>query len=179
MLNTDDAALVIVDVQGRLAQLMDDRETLFANLQRMVRGAQVLELPILWAEQNPGKLGPTIAEVASLLDGVEPIAKMSFSCAGSARFLAALQACGRRQLLLTGIETHICVYNTAVDLLERGYEVHLVEDAVGSRIASNKSVGVRRMCDRGAVLTSTEMALFEMMRSAEHPCFRQIQAIVK
>ena len=179
MLTLDNAVLVIVDVQGRLAQLMDDRETLYANLQRMVRGAKALELPILWAEQNPRGLGPTIPELTALLEDEQPISKMTFSCCGSPEFIADLAATGRRQVLLTGIEAHICVYNTAVDLLGRDYEVHLVEDAVGARVASNKSVGVRRMCAEGAVLSSTEMALFELIKTAEHPRFREIQAIVK
>jgi nicotinamidase-related amidase len=179
MLAADDAVLVIVDVQGKLAQLMDDRENLFANLQRMVRGARLLGLPILWAEQNPRGLGPTIPELASLLEDQQPISKMTFSCLGEPGFTAALQATGRRQVLLTGIEAHICVYNTAADLLAQGYGVQVVEDAVGARIAGNTSVGVRRMCAEGAALTSTEMVLFEMMKTAEHPQFREIQAIVK
>ena len=179
MLDPEQAALAIVDVQGRLAQLMADRETLFANLQRMVRGARVLGLPILWAEQNPAGLGPTIPELTALLEGETPVSKMTFSCLGAPEFVAALEAAGRRQVLLTGIEAHICVYHTAADLLARGYEVQVVEDAVGARVAANKRVGVSRMCAAGAVLTSTEMALFEMMRTAEHPRFREIQAIVK
>jgi nicotinamidase-related amidase len=180
LLNLDNAVLAIVDVQGKLAQLMTDKENLFANLQRMVKGAKVLGVPILWAEQNPAGLGPTITEVATLLDGVtEPFSKMSFSCMGSPDFVAALEATGHRQVLLTGIEAHICVYNTAADLLSAGYEVHVIEDAVGSRIAANKAVGVRRMCMEGAILSSTEMCLFEMMQSAEYPRFRDIQAIVK
>lgn len=179
MLTTDSALLLIVDVQGKLAQLMSNRETLFANLRRLVKAADVLELPILWAEQNPAGLGPTIEEVAQLLPDAQPISKMTFSCLGSPEFVAALEALGRKQVLLTGIETHICVYNTAADLLARDYEVQVVEDAVGSRIAGNREVGVRRMCAEGAVLTSTEMALFEMLQTAEHPRFRDIQAIVK
>lgn len=180
MLTTNNAVLVIVDVQGRLAQLMADKEALLANLQRMVQGAKILELPILWAEQNPAGLGPTIPELCALLDGeAQAISKMTFSCAANPEFLAALEATGRKQVLLTGIETHICVYNTAADLLAKGYEVQVVADAVSSRVAGNKAVGVGRMCAEGAVLTSTEMALFEMMKTAEHPRFRDIQAIVK
>ena len=179
MLAQDQAVLAIVDVQGKLAQLMHDRETLFSNLQRMVRGAQTLELPILWAEQNPKGLGPTIPELTDLLVTEQAHSKMTFSCLGSPAFVAALQQTGRNQVLLTGIEAHICVYNTAADLLARGFEVHVVEDAVGARVASNKSVGVRRMCQQGAILSSVEMALFEMMKTAEHPRFREIQAIVK
>jgi len=178
-LTAENTVLAIVDVQGKLAQLMPDKESLFANLRRMVQGARVLGVPILWAEQNPAALGPTISELSELLDEEQPVSKMTFSCMGAPEFAAALQACGRQQVLLTGIEAHICVYNTAADLLSAGYEVHVVEDAMGSRVAANKAVGVRRMCMEGAFLSSTEMCLFEMMKSAEHPRFRDIQAIVK
>ena len=179
MLLQGQAILAIVDVQGKLAQLMHDREALFANLQRMVRGAQILELPILWAEQNPRGLGPTIPELTALLVDQQPHSKMTFSCLGSPDFAAALERSGRKQVLLAGIEAHICVYNTAADLLARGFEVHVVADAVSARVAANKAVGVRRMCNAGAVLSSVEMALFEMMQTADHPRFRDIQAIVK
>jgi nicotinamidase-related amidase len=179
MLVSSDTVLVIVDVQGKLAQLMADRETLFANLQRMIRGAQVLDIPILWVEQYPQKLGPTIPELASLMPRLQPIAKMSFSCARNAQFSAALTGLGRKQLLLVGMEAHICVYQSAIDLVGQGYHVEVVEDAIGTRIASNKGVAVRKMCAQGVGVTSTEMALFELMVDCEHAAFRDIQAIVK
>ena len=179
MLDIESTALVVVDVQGKLAQLMANRETLFANLQRMVRGAQVLHLPILWVEQNPNKLGATIPEVASLLPDQSPIDKMSFSCTGCDDFNRALKNTGCQQLLVVGIEAHICVYQTAVGLVKAGYEVEVVTDAVGSRVAANCDVGIKRMESKGVGLTSTEMALFELMCTAEHPVFREIQAVVK
>ncbi len=179
MLQADHTALVIVDVQGKLAQLMADRETLFSNLQRMVQGALTLELPILWVEQLPDKLGPTIPEVAALLPDHQPIAKSSFSCARNEVFKAALAQSGRKQVLLVGMEAHVCVYQSALDLVQAGYEVEVIEDAVGSRIASNKSVGLRKMLASGVGLSSTEMALFELLGDAGHPAFRAIQAIVK
>jgi nicotinamidase-related amidase len=179
VLTVDDTVLVIVDVQGKLARLMADRETFFDNLQRMVKGALALELPILWVEQIPEKLGPTIPEVADLLPGHRPITKTSFSCAGSEAFREALARLGRKQVLLAGMEAHVCVYQTALDLLATGYQVELVEDAISSRLASNKSVGVRKMLARGVTLTSTEMALFELLGDSGHPAFRAVQAIVK
>jgi nicotinamidase-related amidase len=179
MLNANNTVLVIVDVQGKLAHMMHDKETLFANVQRMIRGAKVLDIPILWAEQYPEKLGGTIDEVASLLEGQQPIPKMSFSCAQNPQFNAALEALSRKQVLVTGMEAHVCVHHTAIDLVAQGYEVEVVEDAIGARIASNKAVAVRKMCALGVGLTSTEMALFELMGSCEHPAFRQIQAIFK
>ena len=179
MLDINNTALVVVDVQGKLAQLMANRETLFANLQRMVKGAQVLHIPILWVEQNPDKLGATIPEVGALLPEQSPIAKMTFSCTGCEAFNLALSQTGRSQLLVVGIEAHICVYQTAVGLAAAGYEVEVVVDAIGSREASNRDVGIKRMKSKGVALTSTEMALFELMQTAEHPQFREIQAIVK
>ncbi|MCB1698260.1 MAG: hydrolase [Halioglobus sp.] len=179
MLTTDNTVLLVVDVQGKLAQLMPDKETLFANIQRMIRGALALSVPILWVEQNPAKLGPTIVEIAELLPRQEPISKTSFSCAGNAGFIAALEGLRRKQVLVVGIEAHVCVYQTAVDLSGMGYAVEVVEDAVGSRLASNKSVGVRRMMSMNVALTSTEMALFELLRDSDHPAFRDVQASFK
>ena len=179
MLTTDNTALVLVDVQGKLAQLMPERETLYTNLQIMVSGAKLLELPVFWVEQNPQKLGATIPELAALLCDQQPFSKMAFSCAGADGFLAALRDSGRKQLLVVGIEAHVCVYHTVLDLLAQGYQVEIVEDAIGSRVASNKQVAVRRLCASGASLTSTEMALFELLGSAEHPAFRQVQALLR
>lgn len=179
MLRTEDAVLVVVDVQGKLAQLMSDKETVFANIQRMIRGAQVLAVPILWAEQLPDKLGPTIPEISCLMLDLQPIPKTSFSCAGNPRFVTALEELNRKQVLIVGIEAHVCVYQTAVDLAEAGYSVEVVEDAIASRIATNRSVGVRKMAASGVGLTSTEMALFELMGDADHPAFREVQAVIK
>ncbi len=179
MLTRTNSALIIVDVQGKLAQLMHGKEALFANLQRIVKGIQVLEIPILWAEQNPKGLGPTIPEVANLLPDKKPIPKFSFNCCKDDAFMQALNEVNRKQILITGIETHICVYQTAVDLVEMGYEVQVVTDAVSSRTAENKEVGIQKMSNAGVHITSTEMALFELLEKAEGPRFKQILKIVK
>ena len=180
MLTVENTALVVIDVQGKLAQIMDQKEALFANLEKMIKGIQVLEIPIIWTEQVPEKLGPTLPEFSELLThSAKPIAKSSFSCCGHPPFVEAIQALGRRQVLLTGIETHVCVYQTALDLLDAGYEVQVVADAVSSRTSANKQIGLERMKAAGATLTSTEMALFELLRVAEGPQFKQIAKIVK
>lgn len=180
MLTVKNTALVVVDVQGKLAQIMDQKEALFANLEKMIKGIQVLEIPIIWTEQVPEKLGPTLPELSELLThSAKPIAKSSFSCCGHPPFMEAIQTLGRRQVLLTGIETHVCVYQTALDLLDSGYEVQVVTDAVSSRTSANKQIGLERMKAAGATLTSTEMALFELLRVAEGPQFKQIAKIVK
>lgn len=180
MLNINDTALVVIDVQGKLAQLMYQKEILFANLERIIKGAKVLELPILWTEQVPEKLGQTTPQIAELLAGcARPISKASFSCCGHAPFMEALKTFNRKQVLVTGIEAHICVYQTTLDLLNLGYEVQVVTDAVSSRIGANKQIGLDRMKEAGATLTSTEMALFELLRVAEGAKFKEITKIVK
>lgn len=179
MLARNDALLILVDVQGALAQAMYDSETLFANLRILIRGCQVLGVPILWLEQNPAKLGPTIPDLTELLAGQQPIAKMAFSCCGSGLFVEALKSSGRSQVLLAGIEAHVCIYQTAVDLVAQGYHVEVVADAVSSRMAWNRDIGLARCHEAGARLTSVEMALFEMLHTTEDPCFREILRLVR
>jgi nicotinamidase-related amidase len=179
VLKLDDTALVAIDVQGKLAQLMHNRTELFKNLRLMIQGAQVLGIPILWTEQYPKGLGPTVQEVSELLPGIQPIAKNAFSCCGERAFRAVLEPLGRRQILLTGIEAHVCVHQTAMDLLEAGYEVQVIADAVSSRTAENRHIGLEKMRDAGVVITSTETALFELIKVAEGPQFKQISKLVK
>lgn len=180
MLNPNNAALVVIDVQGRLAQLMHNKESFFANVERMIKGAQVLDLPILWSEQAPEKLGETIPQLRELLlESSQPVAKVSFSCCGNHSFMNQLKSLKRDQLLITGLETHICVYQTTRDLLDLGYKVQVVADAVSSRTLENKQLGLERMKEAGASLTSTEMSLFELLRVAEGPKFKTISQLVK
>ena len=145
MLAAEDTVLLIVDVQGKLAQLMHGKQELFANLKKIIQGAKALDIPILWTEQNPEGLGPTMPEVADLLSGVQPIGELSFSCLGNERFARELRALDRSQVLVAGIEAHICVYQTAVDLLHMGYEVQVVADAVSSRTEANKRVALAKI----------------------------------
>ncbi len=180
MLTPNNTTLVVIDVQGKLAQLMSQKEALFDNLQKIIKGAQVLELPIIWNEQLPEKLGPTLPEIAELLShSTQPIAKSSFSCCGNPPFMEALAATQRKQVLLAGIESHVCVYQTCLDLLNFGYEVEVVTDAVSSRTEENRQIGLARMQQAGATLTSTEMTLFELLRVAAGPKFKEITRIVK
>ena len=179
MLVDKNTVLVIIDVQGKLAQVMHGREDLTAALQKLIQGAKALDVPILWMEQNPSRMGETIPEIKALLAGQPVMSKMSFSCYGEPMFIENLEAIGRRQILLAGIETHVCVYQTAVDLIHRGYEVGVVADAVSSRKAADREVALARMQTVGVRLTCVEMALFELMRSANHPAFKEILRIVR
>ncbi len=179
MLTTNSTVLVLVDVQGKLAQLMDGKEALFQNLRKLVQGVQVLGVPIVWLEQNPAGLGPTIPELAELLHGQQPIAKVSFSCCGDGGFMTALRATGRKQVLLAGIEAHVCIYQTAADLLKLGYEVEVVADGVSSRTTANRGLALQKIQQLGARLTSVEMALFELLGKADGPAFKAMLKIVK
>ncbi|MBR9987223.1 MAG: hydrolase [Desulfosarcina sp.] len=179
MLKLNNAVLLLVDIQGKLAHMMHEKERLFANLRKLIKGIQVLGIPVLWVEQNPVGLGPTIPEVADLLTDSTPIGKMSFSSCRNDRFLQALKNLDRNQVLIAGIEAHICVYQTAVDLVNMGVGVQVVTDAVSSRTAENKAIGLQRMRDAGAGLTSVETALFELLEVAEGEAFKALLKIVK
>lgn len=179
MLTVDNSTLIVIDVQGKLAQLMQDKDNVFANIGRMIKGAQLLGIPILWTEQYPEGLGMTIPQLASLMTANSPLVKDTFSCWGDEKFVNALKATGRKGVFLTGIETHVCVYQTARDLLAKGFEVELVVDAVSSRTAANRELGIARIKDMGAGVISTEMSLFELLRVAKGDKFKEILRIVK
>jgi len=179
MLEIQQCCLAVVDVQGKLAQLMHGREALFKNIQILVRAAKILEIPILWCQQCPDALGPTVPEIAQLLADIEPINKFSFSCCGDEQFNVGLKELARKQILLCGIETHVCIYQTAVDLLRQDFHVEVIADAVSSRALENKQIALNKLAVEGANITCTEMALFELLKTAEHPKFRQIATLIK
>jgi nicotinamidase-related amidase len=179
MLSTEKAVLVLVDFQERLARAMHEKEALLESTVKLVQGAKVLGLPILWTEQNPKGLGSTVPEVAELLSDLQPVTKLSFSCCGEIRFMEQLEALNRKQALVAGIESHVCVYQTVMDLLNLGYEVQVVADAVSSRTPENKAIGLERCKERRASITSTETALFELLRVAEGDKFKQMLKVVK
>jgi nicotinamidase-related amidase len=177
MLDREKTALIVIDIQGNLAQAMSEKELLFENAEKIIRGVQVFSIPVLVTEQV--KLGSTIPVLTQFLEGVKSIVKESFSCCGDRRFMEELTTLNRKQILITGIEAHVCVYQTAMDLIKRGYEIYLVADAVSSRTIRNREIGIQKLKDSGAVLTSAEMALFELLKTAGDPKFKEIFKIVK
>lgn len=179
MLKIEKTVLVLVDVQGKLATLMYNKEEFFSNVIKLIKGAKALELPIIWNEQLPDKLGPTIPEIRELLSGLAPLDKNTFSCCGNSEFSAKLESTGRKQVLLAGMETHVCVYQTAIDLMSLGYDVYLIADAVSSRTLRNIELGIEAMKNAGAKITCVEMALFEILRKAKGEMFKEIIGIVK
>lgn len=179
MLNRDEAVLVFVDVQGRLHEIMHDKETLDANLERVVRCAQLLEVPVIGTEQIPEKLGPTCEPFRALLAAVPMIPKSAFSCCGEPEFMNTLRANGRKQVILCGIEAHVCIYQTAMDLLAEEIEVIVAADAVSSRSVENRELALQAMRAAGAQVLPTETILFALLRDAVDPSFKQLLQLVK
>ena len=178
-MNIHDTALVVIDVQEKLFRFMNEKEMLVKNLQKLIRGALLIDIPIILTEQYPDGLGPTIAEVAELMPKVNRIPKLSFSCCGEEHFLREVHTLNRKQIIIVGIETHVCVYQTAADLLNLGYQVQIVADCVSSRTSFNTTVALERMKTEGVILTSTEMVLFELLKTAENANFKEFQRIIK
>ncbi|MBM4153800.1 MAG: hydrolase [Lentisphaerae bacterium] len=179
MLKIENTVLVLVDVQERLLVAMHEREALVASLTRLLRGAAALGVPVVVTEQIPEKLGPTVPALAAAAGSPHALAKSCFSCAGLPAFLDRVRGLGRTQVILCGIEAHVCVYQTARDLLDAGYHVEVVADAVSSRSPENRRLALDRMAREGAAVTSVEMALFELQRVASGDAFKALLGIVK
>jgi nicotinamidase-related amidase len=178
-LDAKDTVLVLIDFQERLFPVMHDKEKLLQNLLKLVKGMQVLEVPIIVTEQYPKGLGPTIPEIKALLPEMKAIEKVCFSCCDEPAFMTALETLKRKQIVIAGIEAHICVYQTAMALAKAGYEIQIVNDGVASRDAENKAAAMTKMGGSGIGLTTTEMALFELLKIAKGDKFKAISAIVK
>lgn len=179
MLNSDDSILIVIDVQGNLAHKMHEKEVLFDSLVKMIRGAQVLEIPIICVEQNPKGLGETIPVVADLLTDYPKVSKSTFSCVGDEGFLRQFEKTSKNQVILVGIESHVCVYQTALDLLNKAYQITIITNAISSRTKENKLLAMQNLREAGAKMSSVEMALFEMLKKAEGSQFKEIIKILK
>jgi len=181
-LKRESTILAVIDVQEKLAKHMADSDVLQTNIDHLVRGCHLLNVPALLTEQYPKGLGGTTSIVQKSFDetyGTHTIQKSCFSGAGCSDFSESLKLAARKQVLLAGIEAHVCVYQTAMDLIESGYEVHLVSDAISSRKSANKEVALRRLVSEGAKITSMEMVLFELTVEAGTDEFRAISKLVK
>jgi nicotinamidase-related amidase len=179
MLQAHETALLIIDLQEKLVRAMHEKEALIAKTAKLIEGARLFGMPILVTEQNPEKLGATIPELAALLEGVEPVSKLAFSCLGEPLFLKKLEETRAKSLVVAGVETHVCVYQTAVDLVRRNYGVELVTDAVSSRTVHDRDTAIRKCSMLGALPTTVEMLLFELLGKAEGPVFKAVSRIVK
>ena len=182
VLEREHTALIVIDVQERLFPAMDSdhREEVMRNLKVLAATAQRLQLPTLATEQYPKGLGHTLPEMkAALPTGLEPIEKVAFSCWGVEAFRSRLTASGARQVLLGGIEAHVCVLMSALDLLAAGYGVHIVADAVTSRTQANWRLAMDQLRQAGAVVTATETVLFQLLRQADSDDFRELARLIR
>jgi nicotinamidase-related amidase len=180
-LESDQCALIVVDIQQKLLPPIFQKERLLRNSQLMVRAAGVLKIPAILSTQYAKGLGKTVPEIASLLPETEAIDKDRFSCFGSDVFCTLLKRLpgNRNTLLLCGMESHICVMQTALAALREGYLVHVASDAVSSRTEWNWKIGLERMRAAGAVISSTEMMIYELMRSSSSPAFKEMLPYLK
>jgi nicotinamidase-related amidase len=183
VLNRKDAVLIVVDVQERLVPAIDRElyERSVKNFKIAIEAARTLGLPILLTEQYPEGLGRTVVPVLTALEGTgyERIEKVTFSCARDDRFLSALSKTGRRQVILIGMEAHVCVYQTSVELKSAGYEVFVLDDAVASRFPHNYHSGISALRDAGVAVFSTEAAVFQLLRAAATPEFKKILSLLR
>ncbi|MDW1741065.1 isochorismatase family protein [Vibrio sp. Vb2354] len=180
MLSKGNTGLIVVDVQGKLATLMHESDALIENITKLVKGAKALDLPILWIEQNPERLGPTAEPIREVLESTHlPITKYTFDGCKEATFNVAVENVKVDTWLVCGIESHICVYQTAVSLRQSGYRVELVTDCVSSRTAANKALALAKLTANGVVLTGLEMCLYEMVEDCRAPEFKEILALIK
>lgn len=175
----DDAVLVVVDVQERLFPHIAEHEELEKKVTTLIKGASLLGIPIVVTEQYVKGLGQTIPTVAKALEGVERIEKMAFSCCDQPEFMASLVKLNRKHIILCGIETHVCVLQTALDLLEQNLNPVVVRDAVSSRFISDKESALLRMQHEGVTPTSVESILFELTRVSGTDTFKAISKLVK
>jgi nicotinamidase-related amidase len=175
-LDAEQCALIVIDIQEKLLPPIFHKEELVRNSKLLIRAADVLKLPTVMSTQYAKGLGRTVPEIASLLPETEAIDKDQFSCFGSEAFCTLLKRLpGKRNtLLLCGMESHICVTQTALSALREGYLVHVASDAVSSRTEWNWKIGLERMRAAGAVISSTEMMIYELMRSSSSPAFKQM-----
>src|SRR5271165_1030397 len=180
-LDAEQCALIVVDIQQKLLPPIWQKDQLIRNSQLLIRAAGILKIPAIVTTQYAKGLGNTVPEIASLLPESSPIDKMMFSCFGSDVFCSLLKRLpgSRNTELLCGMEAHVCVTQTALAALREGYLVHIASDAVSSRTEANWRVGIDRMRSAGAVISSTEMIIYELLRSSSAPAFKELLPYLK
>ncbi|MBF0319445.1 MAG: hydrolase [Nitrospirae bacterium] len=179
VLTARDCVLLIVDIQERLAAVMPDKDIVTANALHLAELAKLLKIPVALTEQYPKGLGATLKEIRDALPEYNPIEKLAFSACNEEGFISKLQAYGRKKVILCGIEAHVCILQTCLGLIGEGYAVHVVSDCTSSRTQQNKDIGIRLMGQAGAVITSTEIVLFQLLCRAGTDEFKIISNRIK
>lgn len=177
-LNKEDAIVLVIDIQEKLLPVIFEKDELVNKSKILISGAKVLEVPVFVTEQYPKGLGKTVGEINALIENDPIFEKMSYTCCTD-EVMEYLEKTKKKQVIITGIETHICVYQTTRDLLKRGYSVFVASDAVSSRTLENKQNGLALMKDVGAVISNTESLLFDMLKISGTPEFKAISKLVK
>ena len=179
LLSKEGTVLVIIDVQEKLFPHMAEKEQIAQNVAKLIRFAEITKIPVMLTEQYPKGLGRTIPEVRRLIPSIQPIEKVEFNCWGSEEFKASLGKLEAKTLIITGIESHICVTQTAIDGLSNGYKVYVISDAVSSRSLDDKSIAIERMRQSGVTIVSTEMLIYELLGRAGTVEFKEALQLVK
>jgi nicotinamidase-related amidase len=179
ILRKEDCLLVVVDIQTKLWEVIFEKEKLLSNTQKLIKAFRILKIPIIFTEQYPLGMGKTKKEISELLSDLKPIEKLSFSCAGKDDFKNKVRSFNKKQIVVCGIEAHICVLQTVLDLLNQDYIVYVPYDAVSSRKEGDYENALRRMSKEGAIIGSVESAIFECLEVAGNEAFKEILKIVK
>ncbi len=175
----ENTAAVIIDMQEKLTPHVQQHKDLIERMKILIKGLKALGVPIIVTEQYRKGLGPTIPEIAEVLDSNKPLEKMAFSCCDDDEFQKAFDQIGRKQVIVAGIETHVCVLQTVIDLIEKGFQPVVIEDCLSSRKISDKETALKRMIQEGARVASCESILFELCRYAGTDTFKKISKMVK
>ena len=175
----EDTASLVIDIQDKLLPHIDNHQTLIKNCQTLLSGLTILNIPIVITEQYPKGLGPTVTAISQLIPEFKPIEKISFSCCGNDHFLKTLHDLGKRNIIICGIEAHVCVLQTVIDLIERGYHPVLIEDCVSSRKPIDREIALKRLARERAIITTYESILFELCQVAGTDQFKAISKLVK
>jgi nicotinamidase-related amidase len=178
-LEKENAALLIIDIQERLANVMKMKEPVIKNSLHLIELAKLIDIPVIVTEQYPKGIGQTVQEIQHALPRYQPIEKMTFSCCEENNFLQTVQGTRKKQCILAGMETHVCVLQTCLGLLRDGYAVHVVKDAVCSRTKENWETGIAFMREAGAVITSAEIVLFQLLKIAGTGEFKAMMKRIK
>jgi len=176
----EDTLALIIDFQERLVPVIDHKEELIHNTQILIQGLKILQIPMLVTQQYTKGLGMTVSTVAEAVgEGIENNDKITFSCAEDVNILKKIEETGRKNIIICGIEAHVCVLQTVIDLMEKGYHVVLVEDCIGSRKERDRKAALKRAISEGAVITTYEAILFELTRVAKTESFKEISKLIK
>ncbi|MCH7516511.1 MAG: isochorismatase family protein [Bacteroidetes bacterium] len=179
LLTTDKTALLIIDIQEKIICVINEYETVVENTIKLIKGFKALEIPIYYTEQYPKGLGPTVESIQNELEGNEAIQKLTFSCSGAGELFIELKKNGISQVAVCGVESHVCVQQTVLDLLANDFQVNLAVDAVSSRKVKDYEISLSRMRQYGADITTAEAILFELLNVSGTDTFKQISKIVK